>query len=144
MVNLWVDGGFYRGHAVWGFAIERDNKLVDQRCGILKGDVNRMRQIGGELKATIEGLSLCTSNGESCNIYYDYVGIYKWACGARGEKAWKAKNDFIKHYVRTMELNQHTIVDFVKVKSHSNVEWNEYVDILVRNTAKQAIRHKLI
>lgn len=89
------------------------------------------RNVAGEVKAS--ELAIAKAIEEKKNqivIYHDYQGISSWATGE-----WKANNDLTKAYKKFIEDAKKNIeIDFVKVKGHSNDEYNDRADGL----AKQA------
>ena len=68
-------------------------------------------------------------------MYHDYIGLQKWADGE-----WNAGNILSQWYVQVIkEARQSINIEFIKVKAHTGVEYNERADDL----AKQAIKEWL-
>lgn len=68
-------------------------------------------------------------------IYYDYQGIESWATGE-----WKASKPVSQNYKKAFdEVATGMQVDFVKVKSHTGVEFNEMADELAKHAAYQRL-----
>lgn len=89
------------------------------------------RNVAGEVKASELAIAKAIEDEKSqIVIYHDYQGISSWATGE-----WKANNDLTKAYKKFIEDARKNIeIDFVKVKGHSNDEYNDRADGL----AKQA------
>lgn len=89
------------------------------------------RNVAGEVKASELAIAKAIEDKKSqIVIYHDYQGIASWATGD-----WKANNDLTKSYKKFIENAKKNIeIDFVKVKGHSNDEYNDRADGL----AKQA------
>lgn len=91
-----------------------------------------MRNVAGEIMASVEAMRYCLSIGiKELTIYHDYEGIAKWPTGA-----WKTEKDGTKAYKDFYDkVSDRLDVKFVKVKGHSGDEYNEVADYL----AKEAI-----
>ena len=62
-------------------------------------------------------------------IYYDYEGIAKWCTGE-----WAAKKEGTKAYRSFYDsVKDRLQVRFVKVKGHSNDEYNDKADMLAKS-----------
>jgi ribonuclease HI len=127
-VDIYVDGSFDGSKASWAFiAVDNDIEIHRQK-GYLSGEINEMRQIGGEIESVLRAVEFCASNGYVANIYYDYIGIFKWVADSFGEAAWKTNNKWTKAYRSEILSKANCIKEFKKVKSHSGDKWNEEVD----------------
>lgn len=127
-VEAYVDGSYRDGKVGWGAVIIKNGVLYGELAGILdEGEVDGTRQVAGELKAVQEVIFWCKEQGVGeIAIFYDYAGIKEWVTGA-----WKAKKpvtQYYRDYVRASGVK----VKWIKVKSHSGVEYNEKVDRLAR------------
>ncbi|CAB1242551.1 Ribonuclease HI-related protein [Clostridiaceae bacterium BL-3] len=89
-----------------------------------------LRNVAAELEGVKEVISWAiTYKKRKVTVFYDYIGIEKWATGQ-----WKAKNEVTKKYVSFIQEKKHYIeVEFMKVLAHSGVKLNEEVDTLAKN-----------
>lgn len=94
-----------------------------------KDDYSRHRNVSGEIKGAGFIIQYAINHGiKEIDLYYDYLGIEKWYTGA-----WKAKEPISMAYRDFAIKNKSLIkVNFYKVKSHSNVYYNEVVDQLAK------------
>lgn len=139
-IDLYVDGSFTGGNTAYGGILILNSKgeaEYVQRVCTLKPFLVSMRNVGGELAAAMIGLGLASSLLESVSkdsnvtgtihIYFDYVGIEKFAT-----KEWKAKKEGSLFYCSVLKglKNKYPNINYVfhKVKAHSGNKWNEVVD----------------
>lgn len=128
--NVYTDGSFSNitRKASWAFVVLDDkNNVIYKNKGVLEGEINTMRQVGGEITAVMEAVAFCATRGVKCKIFFDYLGIKSWTNGY-----WKAKNVWTKKYQQFINLNKNTIISFVKVKAHSGNKFNDLVDQLAK------------
>lgn len=87
------------------------------------------RNVAGEIKGAGFVINYCINQGiREIDLYYDYNGIEKWFTGA-----WKANKPISMVYQEFAKSAKDKIkVNFIKVKSHSNVYYNEIVDLLAK------------
>jgi ribonuclease HI len=92
-------------------------------------DLAEMRNVSGEIKGAMVAMEVALEKGKDIlYLHYDYMGIEQWATGQwktnkDGTKAYKAYYDSIKDRLK---------VEFVKVKAHSGIEYNEEADRLAK------------
>lgn len=129
MFKLYVDGSFMNGKcgAGWVLVDENDNEVARESF-LLKSDYG-MRQVTGEIYATLFGVLECLNRKiKHVDIYYDYLGVSSWVTGA-----WKAKNKGTQEYRDLMrEANAEIGFKFIKVKSHSGNYFNDLADRLAK------------
>lgn len=131
-IDIYVDGGFPKGRATWGFiVVENDNAIFSDR-GVLDGDINEMYQVAGEIKSAEFAINYCKTNNKRARIFYDYKGIYCWVADFFGGKAWKTNNKHTKAYRKFVIDNRQWVDSFVKIKSHTGIRFNEMVDKIVK------------
>src|SRR4029078_5995825 len=95
--EIYVDGSFINGSTGYGAVILKNGKVVDELDGAVDvAEVNNTRQVAGELIAEIKALEWCLARSISrVSIYYDYLGIEKWATGQ-----WKTNQRLTQEYAR--------------------------------------------
>jgi ribonuclease HI len=129
--EIYVDGSFINGATGYGAVILKNGKVIDELCGrVDSSEVNNTRQVAGELVAVKEALAWCQAHSVvDVDIYYDYLGIEKWATGQ-----WKTNQPLTKSYaefVRTCPIKIH----WHKVDSHTGNRWNDRADTLAKKGA---------
>lgn len=89
-----------------------------------------LRNVSAELEGAKEVINWTIQyNKAKITIYYDYAGIEKWATGE-----WKAKTVIAQDYSRFIhEKTSNLEICFVKIESHTGIEFNEEADRLARN-----------
>ena len=137
IVNVYVDGSYGKNNltycASWAYIVFNiKNEILHKDKGILYGEINSIRQIGGELKSVMEAINYCIKNKYKANIYFDYIGIRNWCHDLFNKTPWKCKNKWTKEYREFMILNKDYINKMIKVKSHSGNEFNDMVDKLAK------------
>ncbi len=128
MIEAYVDGSWMAGRVGWATVILKKGVLYGEFSGALDDDeVQGTRQVAGELKAVEQTLFWCVEQDvKEITIYYDYAGVKEWVTGG-----WKAKMPLTqkyRDYVRTLKVK----INWVKVKSHSGIKYNEMADKLAK------------
>lgn len=92
----------------------------------------KMRNVSGEIKAAMVAMEIAVEkNIDTLYLHFDYIGIEKWA---KGE--WKTNKDGTRFYREFYNnIKDKLKVEFIKVKAHAGIEYNEEADKL----AKEAI-----
>lgn len=136
-LQAYVDGSFDKKQKSYSYGVVllEDGKLVAK----LANSDNDPRyaasnQIAGECYGCLNAIKWAINHSyDHITIFYDYVGIEKWA-----KKEWQAKKVISQDYVRFYDrFAQNIEVDFVKVKAHSGVSMNELADQLAKDALKQ-------
>jgi ribonuclease HI len=129
--EIYVDGSFINGATGYGAVVLKNGKVVDELSGAVDAsEVNETRQVAGELVAVKEALSWCREHSvDEVSIYYDYLGIEKWAT-----RQWKTNQPLTKEYARfvgecPIKIHWH------KVDSHTGNRWNDRADALAKQGA---------
>ena len=129
--EIYVDGSFINGATGYGAVILKQGSVVDELFGaVAAAEVSNTRQVAGELIAVKESLKWCREHSiDEVSIYYDYLGIEKWAMGQ-----WKTNQPLTKEYaryVRECPIKIH----WRKVASHTGDRWNDRADALAKKGA---------
>ncbi len=119
------------------FVLVKDDKSVHEQT--IRDDkhteILRLRNVGGELLATIYALKYALSLGmKEVTICHDYQGIASWADGS-----WQAKQDITKRYAAFVEQiikKEGLQVQFQKISAHTGVKFNERADQLAKQAAE--------
>lgn len=128
--HAYVDGSYRNERIGYGWVIYKDGVVQHKDFGTASSFEN-MRQVVGELKATVEALNWCESNGvKSVYLHYDYEGIEKWPSGE-----WKTKNACTKRY-RSLVDQCPVDINWVKEDAHTGVSGNEHADRLAKKGAE--------
>ena len=132
-IDIYVDGSIKNGEALWGLVVVEGDVMIYSSSGRLSGEINEMRQIGGELKAAMEAVRYARTNRIKVRIFHDYNGIFNWVADGWGGKAWQCNNEWTQKYREFILKNKEWIHSFVKVKGHSGNKWNEKADEVAGN-----------
>lgn len=129
--DIYVDGSFNvkTGEYSYGMLVIQDGMEEEYNRAYSKDALSEMRNVAGEIMGARAAMEYALSKKLSCvNIFYDYEGIAKWCLGD-----WKANKDGTKAYAEYYRsIKTGLQVNFVKVKGHSNHEYNDRVDALAK------------
>lgn len=94
-----------------------------------KEEMKDMRNVAGEIRGAMEAMKEALARGkDTLYLYYDYMGIEKWATGK-----WKTNKYGTKEYKEFYDsIRDRLRVVFIKVKAHSGDEYNEEADLLAK------------
>ena len=63
------------------------------------------------------------------SIFYDYEGIEKWI-----NHEWNLSSDYVDNYYDSIKsFSKQITIKFIKIKSHSNIYYNELADKLAKS-----------
>lgn len=127
----YIDGSYdaKTGCYSFGGVLIIDNNIYQFNKKYEKDEYSSMRNVAGEIKGAAYVINYCINRGiKEINIFYDYMGIEAWYTGA-----WKAKSKIAIDYVDFLNKNRDKInICFHKVKSHTNVKYNDMADMLAK------------
>ncbi len=132
-LHIYVDGSYNSSSRKFSYGVVAVyNDIVEYvHGGFGKNDKdNNIRQIAGELKASLEGVEYALKNGhKKVVLFHDYEGICHHATGF-----WQRKDKSSKDYYEKMNrlMNQGIEVQFVQVKSHEEDLFNEMADTICK------------
>ncbi len=131
-IFIYTDGSnFLDKKASWAIIVVQNDKVIDQKSGVLTGEICQLRNISGELKAAIEAIDWARKNNVTVTLVHDLQGILKWANGE-----WKTNNKWTRSYKKFVDSNRQYIAGFSWCRGHSGVKWNELADELAGKTLK--------
>lgn len=127
----YVDGSYdpKTGNYSFGAVFVNNNKETRFKKMYEADEYSIHRNVAGEIKGAGFIIQYAIKNNiKELNLYYDYEGISKWYNGI-----WKANKPISMAYIEFAKKARNKIkVNFIKVKSHSNVYYNEIVDKLAK------------
>src|SRR5699024_9174451 len=135
-IEAYVDGSFHKASNRYSFgvAIIKNGEVIEtlQRAGD-NPKYQDSWQIAGEVFGTLHAILWAINHQyKKIIVYYDYLGIEKWALGE-----WRTNKPVSIDYAETYKkLAPKIDVEFVKVKAHSGVEFNELADQLAKDAFK--------
>ena len=132
---FYVDGSYYEEYDTYGYgvvALLKDGSIETFSNSGNNEETKKLRNVAGEMLGALYATKWALKqNYKHIAICYDYMGIESWATGQ-----WKTNTELTTMYAETMQKwMKKIVVDFVKVKGHSGVKYNELADSL----AKKAI-----
>ena len=133
--EVYVDGSYINGATGYGLVILKDGQAVEELFGqVADTAAGGTHQVAGELLAVEEALRWCQKNDvKEVSIFYDYLGIEKWATGA-----WKANQSLTQSYAKFVRASGIRI-RWHKVASHTGNRWNDHADKLAKKGALSAV-----
>lgn len=135
----YVDGSYNKERDICGSGgviINNDKKFFFKTATDNK-KITIFNNVGGEIEAVKYVMNFAVSNNiKSIDIYYDYQGIQSWA-----EGSWKANNDYTKDYAMfSRKIFKKININFIKVKAHTGVFFNEQADRLAKEAIEDFIK----
>ncbi len=129
--DIYVDGSFdiKTGAYSYGMLVIRNNIFEEFSHAFEKDALSEMRNVAGEIMGARAAFEYCLKNGiQTVNLFYDYEGIARWCLGD-----WKANKEGTMAYAAFYRsIKSRLNVNFVKVKGHSDHEYNDRVDALAK------------
>src|SRR5690554_1976160 len=133
-LNAFTDGSFDEEMNIssYGIVYIDSEKKIIMRGGFIE-DIYGSRNITGEIEGVIEAIKRAIYlNVKKLRLFYDYNGIGKWA-----NKQFKANTQVAINFVSFLDKIKDKIeIDFINVKGHSGIEYNELADKIASNQIK--------
>ncbi|MCF6464609.1 ribonuclease H1 domain-containing protein [Clostridium sp. Cult2] len=127
----YVDGSFDVDNKYYSFGAVIFTSDGKQTYSKKENDINLidMRNVAGEIRGSIFAMEEALKSGkEILYLYYDYMGIEKWALGE-----WKTNKYGTKEYKKYYDsIKKRLKVVFIKIKAHSGEKYNEEADRLAK------------
>lgn len=127
----YVDGSYNQSTNTYGYGgfIKYGSKIEKFSGNGNDKEMALMRNVAGEILGSMEAIKRAVElKLPSIDVYYDYMGIEKWAAGE-----WKRnKKGTIAYYNYIQSIKDKIVIHFIKVKGHSGVEGNEEADKLAK------------
>lgn len=133
----YVDGSYIDNKIGWSYVAVKDKKIKAYNSGNIKETKDTSRNISGELFATLGAVvNAIMMDKKEMYIVHDYQGISSFVTGAWSPKTVEAKKytKTMKELIKEYDLNIH----FVKVKGHSDNEFNDLADNLAKKGAMKS------
>ncbi|NLW22170.1 MAG: reverse transcriptase-like protein [Tissierellia bacterium] len=127
----YVDGSFDESKGYYGYGLviftHKGKESLSGKDN--KEEMKDMRNGAGEIRGAMEAMKEALARGkDTLYLYYDYMGIEKWATGK-----WKTNKYGTKEYKEFYDsIRDRLRVVFIKVKAHSGDEYNEEADLLAK------------
>lgn len=127
----YVDGSYNQSTNTYGYGgfIKYASKIEKFSGSGNDKEMASMRNVAGEILGSMAAIKRAVElKLPSIDIYYDYMGIEKWATGE-----WKRnKTGTIAYYNYIQSVKDKLVINFIKVKGHSGIEGNEEADKLAK------------
>lgn len=132
-VIAYVDGSYNKdtGQYSSGIVMIAEGKVILEKGeAYATMDYRESHQIAGEVFGAARAIQHAIIRGfEKITIYYDFLGIEKWAT-----KEWKTNKPVSQNYATFIDKVKSQIdIQFEKVKAHSGDYYNERADQLAKN-----------
>ncbi len=127
---VYVDGSYLEGDEfAYGIVIISDEKILEFNGKVVDAQMATMRNVAGEITGAMEAMKYAIENQiKKIYLHYDYFGIEKWCNGE-----WKTNKEGTKKYKEYYNsIKDQLEVVFVKVKGHSNNQYNDLADSLAK------------
>ena len=124
VIDIYVDGSYKNGIYSYAFIIVNLNKdIIYKESGVERNKYSsKMHSTAGEIVAVIKAINYCIKKNYKAIIHFDYDGI-----AAIFNNECKINKELFKNYKDFMMKNKDIVYGLVKVKSHNNNYFNDYV-----------------
>lgn len=135
-LEVYIDGSYNNKKNIAGYGlviVKNDEAFLKDFSAYPYSDVVVSHNVGVELLGAKRAVELALANDyKDVVIYYDYIGIEKFATGE-----WNPKKKFTKEYQFFMKKYMNLLnINFVKVTAHSGNRFNEMADQLAKLATK--------
>lgn len=135
-IIAYVDGSYQKSTKRYSFGavLLQNNQVIETLSRVGNNPKYQdSHQIAGEVFGALHAIQWAIKNNfKKIIIHYDYIGIRHWALGE-----WKTNKPVSIDYAEAYQkLAPQIEVEFVKVKAHSGVEFNEMVDQIAKDAFK--------
>lgn len=132
-VIAYVDGSFQKSTMRYSFGavLLQNDQVIETLSRVGKNPKYQGSwQIAGEVFGALHAIQWAIQNNfKKIILHYDYVGIKHWALGE-----WRTNKPVSIDYAEAYQkLAPQIEVEFVKVKAHSGVKYNEMVDQIAKD-----------
>lgn len=136
-VEAYVDGSYSKQLKRYSYGVVLlKNGIVLEKLSNSDNDSRYVDsyQIAGEVFGCLNAIKWAKQNHyKKIQIHYDYLGIEHWATGT-----WKARKPVSMDYIQLFQKIAADIeVEFLKVKAHTGVKYNELADQLAKEALKE-------
>jgi len=139
-IIAYVDGSYNKDKNIYGSGVLLLSKNIEKEISKTGNDeiMLEMWNVAGEVCAAMIAIEEAIKLGfKKIIIYHDYTGIAGWVNGyssdGKPSKIWKAKEKGSAVYKQFASKAKEIInIEFVKVKAHSDNEFNSRVDKLAK------------
>lgn len=134
-VKLFTDGSsdFKKGLIGAGAVVlDNDNNILSKVSkSVDRQDLKKYNNVAGEIIACCYGIEECIKLGAThVTVYVDFINLIKWYDGS-----FRTNTKLSQLYVQLLRQYRTKIdFDFVKVKGHSNNEYNDMADELAKKS----------
>lgn len=125
-LTAYTDGSYEDPLGGWGYVLLDGGKPCLKAYGPCTKR-NEIRNIGGELEAAEEAIKKALELGaDYLCVHHDYEGVGRW-----GDGEWKTNRPETEAFVSFVnEMRQSLVIEFAKVKGHSDDAYNDMADEL--------------
>lgn len=132
----YVDGSYCNDTGMFscGAVIVRSDKVIYEISeAFCIQDMVSMRNVAGEIMGMVRAVQYLISHGvKDVTVVHDYEGISKWCTGE-----WQTKKSGTKSFKKFYdEASKKINIQFIKVKGHSGIQYNERADRLAKLALK--------
>lgn len=129
----YVDGSFDgdKGYYAYGVVLFTNEGKTSYSQKEKEYNMVEMGNVAGEIRGAMVAMEEAINlNKDILYLYYDYMGIEKWA---KGE--WKTNKAGTQRYKQYYDSIKDVLkVEFIKVKAHSGNKYNEEADRLAKTS----------